>query len=237
MEELAHQYAKNATLTTLWAAIATAIVIIGVLAKLFKDWKELVQALQRAAKGVGMLWKWIMRSAIWRRDLEKRLDRMEAKQEIIKAEVTYNGGGSTKDAVRRVENHVTELSDNVKETALILSTIAARLHISELHNNRMTFRIDEEGACIEINEIFLRKFGYAEKDVLGYGYENLVHEEDVMEMRGKWQRAIEQCSRFKDEQRIFNSNKEMFDCCVQAFPICQGDKLIEFVGFIEILKK
>ena len=196
--------------------------IVGLLAKLFTDWKEVVAAVKRAAKGVGMVWKWIMGSAIRRKEVSDKLD-------YIVHELKFNGGGSTKDAVKRIEHYL-------EQVAVLVDTCNRRMDISELANERMTFRVDAHGECTEVNEVFLKKFGYLEGDVLGFAFEQIVHNDDVPEMRIKWERAISSKGRYYDEQRIFKSNSEAVKCCVRAFPVLLRGELIEFIGYIEIDK-
>lgn len=219
------------------AAVGWAIVAIAALAKFFKDWKEVVQGVQRALKGVGVVWKWVMRSAIWRKDIEAQVTQIKSTVDVIKGEVTYNGGGSTKDAVKRVELQVGSLAVAIEQLLVRHDTVLARLQISALATGRVEFTMDKNGAWVAVNEVFVRQFGWDRQNVKGYAYENIIHEDDINEMRDKIKRAIAQCSRFMDEVRIKDSRGEYHKCCMQGIAICKGDELVEFAGFIEYLNK
>ncbi len=62
-------------------------------------------------------------------------ERLEAKLEPIRAELSFNGGTTTKDAVARVETAVARLeaNDKVKLTRLDSIDAAVALHIDKFH--------------------------------------------------------------------------------------------------------
>jgi PAS domain S-box-containing protein len=66
----------------------------------------------------------------------------------------------------------------------------------------MLFKIAPDGKCFFINEAFLKHFGWHESDVLDFGFEDLVHDDDRPEIRLKWQKAIDTQANFKDTQVI-----------------------------------
>jgi PAS domain S-box-containing protein len=113
---------------------------------------------------------------------------------------------------------------------------AIRMDINDMCSDRMCFRMDKVGACISINDAFLKFFGYSEHDIMDYSFENVIHEEDVPEMRLKWARAIEKKSRFSDEQRIVDVNGGVHHCLVRAYPIMDGENLMEFTGTIDLMQ-
>ncbi len=221
--------ANDLTIAQLLAALGWVVAAILGISKLWKaffgnePWKDI-------KKGFPLISKYIWRDAIFRKDMMNKVDEMFKIICKVQAEVNYNGGNSTKDMVRKT-------STLLETVTLLIETCNKRMDIADLANERMTFRIDTDGACTEINEVFLKKFGYSEDDVKGFAFEQIVVEDDVKEMRVKWQRAITQKGRFYDEQRIYDSGGIVHECCVRGFPVEINGKLIEFTGYIEFLNK
>lgn len=142
----------------------------------------------------------------------------------IRAQVETNGGTSLKDSVIRIEKR--------------LSLYIAKQEIYEDASERMLFESDNTGAVIFINDAFLKHFGYTDSDILGFGYEGVVHPGDRKEMREGWEYAIERGSKFTDEQRILNTRTGKYErCCVRAYPISEDGKLSQFAGTIDIINE
>ncbi len=175
-----------------------------------------------------LLWKWIMRSSIHRREMDFKMNTLLGSVAEIKHQVTFNGGSSLKDIVA---SHTSMLSE--MNTKLTFNQL--RLDVNDMCSDRMTFKVDKHGACTFINDAFLKCFDYSEKDVLGFAFENLVHDEDVKEMRDKWARCIEKKTKFIDEQRIFTKDAKALNCLVRAIPLIEGDELHGFYGTIDII--
>jgi PAS domain S-box-containing protein len=175
-------------------------------------------------KGAPMVWKWIMRSSIHRKEMDNKLDILIQDMKHVKVQVEYNGGSSMKDAVRRIEQKV---DYNVM-----------RMNIMDMCSDRMTFKMDKNGSCTFINDSFLKCFGYAENDILEFSFENIIHEDDVPGIRLKWQRAIDKKSRFYDEQRIYDVHGTEFKVIVRAYPVIEDNgNLKEFYGTIDIINE
>lgn len=214
------QLAKDATIAQLWAALSTAALIVVVMAKHFKDFLEALPSLVKAWKYFQKKW---FADAIFRKDVMTKLDNMNIQVLQVKKEVQYNGGSIT-------------LSDAVKRLEKLVLHNQGRRDITDLCSDRMIFRMNDEGACVFINDAFLKTFGCTESEILDFAFENLVHDDDVAEMRLKWQKAITTKTAFKDEQRIIDCNNVFHKCRVVAHPIVVDGRLIEFSGIIDLLK-
>lgn len=173
-------------------------------------------------KGAPLWWKALMKFFTRSKEVDAKLDLLIEEIREVKKQVEYNGGSSMKDAVRRIEQK--------QEYGIQLQEINDRC------SEQMKFYMDSTGGCVFINDAFLRCFKWTEADVLGYCFEMLVLEEDVEEMRVKWNMAISRKSKFYDEQQIRDSSGAYHKCCVKASPVMVGKELIKFVGTIEFIK-
>lgn len=228
---------KELTISQIWAAVSTVLLALLLFSKFFKDVLGIEAFGKKIYKGAPLVWKYIMRRAIFRKDMELKMDRMGKAVEEMNKQMQYNGGTSLMDAVRRIENMQAGQNLQLQDLARNLSYTVARMDINELCSERMCFRVNNEGACISINDAFLKQFGYIESDITGFSFENTIHEDDLPEARQKWQRAIDKCSRFYDEQRVYDKKGELYSVIVRAYPIVHDGKLKEFVGTIDITSK
>ena len=218
----------NLTLTQVWLSVAAFIGAVLLIGKFFKDVFGIEAFGKRIYKGEPLIWKWMMSSSIYRAETQKQLREILDEQKRIRAQVEFNGGTSIKDAVQRIEERQIIMQSEVKQ-------MATRMDINDMCSERMRFKMDDSGACTFINDAFLKCFGYTEKDVLEFSFENLVHDADVPEMREKWTRAIEKKGRFYDEQRIIHINGEIYNCVVRAYPIIDNGILKGYEGTIDII--
>lgn len=161
--------------------------------------------------------------------LLKRIANLEVTMLDVKREVSYNGGSSMKDAVKHLQN---EGAENKQ----MLAEILLRMNAADEWDNRMIFRTDKLGQWTMINRAFLRQFGWIEQDVEGWNWENIIEQQDLANVREKWERAIENKSSFRDEVYILTADNNAKLCLVQASPICTDKELKGFYGTIEIIK-
>lgn len=197
--------------------------------KFFKDVFGIEALGKKIYKGAPLIWKWFMQSSIFRKDVNDRLDLIMMKMGKIEEQVHTNGGGSMKDSLVRIENDITEMKGQVKENA-------SKNDARDMCSERWLFRLGKDGSCTFINDAFLKYFGYPESSVLGWEFENIVHDDDVLEMRNKWNMAIERKSKFYDEQRIMDIDGKVHDCVVKGYPICRDKELVEFYGTIDLIE-
>lgn len=228
---------KQLTIAQISAALGWAIIFLYGLVKCVKDFREVKESILYCFTYIKTVWLWTVKKMMWRKQFSELLvgqrillEKISKEQETIKKELAYNGGSSTKDAVRRIENTLAIVQD-------VLSENKALRKAQELCSAQMVFRMDENGACIFISDAFLKFFACQLSDVREFGYENMVHEEDVMEMRSKWNKAINTKTSFKDEQRIRHSGSGKYhSVSIQAHPVIIADQLKYFYGTIEIMQ-
>lgn len=208
--------------------VLAAIAIVLLIQKFLKEIFGINMIGQKIYKGAPLIWKWIMRTAIERREIHNKLD-------MIMAEVTYNSGSSLKDTVRRIETSVNGHTTLMKYLQKEVDFNSLRLDISDIGNDRMTFRFDGEGRCKFINEAFLKTFGYTERDMLGFNWESIIDDDDLEDVRDKWKRAIQTKSRYFNEQKMWNIKREQKLVRVIGYPIIEEGVLAEFYGTLDIL--
>lgn len=196
--------------------------LVAVLVAFTKTWKAIFgsEFSTDVKKGFPMFMKWVFKDATWKTEMMNELRQ-------IKNEVAYNGGAVTLSmAFKQLE------ADNRQLKRMVQHNKALR-DITDLCSDKMIFRMNHEGACTFINDSFLKFFGWVESDVLDYAFEDVVHPEDVPDMRLKWQKAISTKKPFKDDQRIRDVNGVYHDCIVRAHPVVLDMELAEFSGTID----
>ena len=155
--------------------------------------------------------------------------------DIVKSEVTLNGGGSIKDAVNRLViqderrfKMLTVIQDNVR-----LNTL--RLDISDEADKRMTFRLSPKGDLVEVSPVFLRFFGYAESDLLGSDWDFCIGRRSLLDVRDKWARAIDKKQHYRNDQFIVDSDGGEHYCRVEGYPMIEDGELQYFHGTVVAL--
>jgi len=180
-------------------------------------------------KGAPLVWKWVMRAAIFRASITQKIDK-------ILEELNYNGGGSTKDMVKLlVENdkHKTAILTNV---ASQIKVMEHRMDIDDITSSQMLFRCDSVSSCTFVNDAFLRAFGYTWRDMEGFNWESVIHEDDIDEVRERWGRSIATKSRYVGVQNIVCADKEIKTVTVTGYPIIENGCLKGFKGTIDFVK-
>lgn len=157
--------------------------------------------------------------------IEKVLALVEALSEdsaTIKKEVTYNGGSSLKDAVRKNQ-------ETLDETV-------SRLDISDISNDRMIFKINKKGECTFINNAFLDYFGHPENALLGRGWHFCFHPDERDNVLKMWEYALKYHSRYRLVQRIIDKYGNYHTALVQGIPLGNEDYFKGFLGTIDLIK-
>jgi PAS domain S-box-containing protein len=175
--------------------------------------------------------------ALWKRIMVARTFRLEMRAEVkeIRDELKYNGGSSTKDMIKM-------LIDNDSKKTQILERLESGMNdmrliqkINDITSDQMKFSMDHQGSCTFINEAFLKMFGYTWRDLEGFNWESVIHDDDIEEVQARWKSAIQKRSRYTGEQRIVCANGECKYVRVTGYPIVENGELKGFYGTVEII--
>lgn len=165
----------------------------------------------------------------------KILVHVEKSITTIKNEVTLNGGKSMKDAVIRLVKHDAEKWEMMQEIREHMRLTSLRLDIADEADKRMTFRLDGKGDCVQISAMFLRFFGYTEKDMLGSDWEFCIAKQSMDEVQKKWKRSIARREHYRNDQFIIDSDGKEHYCRVEGHPMVVDDELLYFHGTVIVL--
>jgi len=157
--------------------------------------------------------------------------------EFVRKELTVNSGESVKD-------RIVSLNENLTQTGLILSSLVSssaiinlRLDIADEADNRMSFLLDENLSCTKISDNFLRRFGYAPRDVIGLDWDFCYPKRNLRQIRAAWREARTKKSQFRETHIIVDSDGREHRCLVRGFPLVESGELNGFYGTIEILEE
>lgn len=148
------------------------------------------------------------------------VDRMEGEIQQIKrrvdAELGPNGGGSMKDQVAGMKDQV----------AVIASRQIAVFEAGE----RPAFQADASGRFKSVNRAFEKLSGYPARDVLGKGWINLIHQDDVEAFMAAWEHAIRDGRILRRECVMVTAAGDSITICIDAIPVKSGDRVLEWQG-------
>jgi len=152
-----------------------------------------IEITSKTGSGLWSLWTKVIKPAITRNKKQKEEVYLMIKQ--IKSELTFNGGGSIKDAVWDVRNGMAELNKR-------LDSIQQDQHVA-LNLQGLAFWIsNEKGECVFASTNLCKLVGRTESEILGNNWIAWVIPEDKERVFEAWQFSIENKSPF-DERYTF----------------------------------
>jgi PAS domain S-box-containing protein len=105
-----------------------------------------------------------------------RLDAIEAQLAAVVAEIKPNGGGSIKDAIKRIE---VKLSRAKSMQRLMLEA-----------SDTAHYETDDRGGNVWANEACARMLGVQVADFAGAGWRNCIHQDDRQMVGREWAEAV-----------------------------------------------
>lgn len=158
-----------------------------------------------------------------------------AKIENIEKEFRCNGGESLKDKVVRLVRHNEEQWHILDEVLEFVGVTSLRLDIADEARKCMTFRLGPCGECTAISPMFLRFFGYTDKDILGSDWEFCIAKQSIADVQDRWRKAYTKKTHYRNDQFIVDSDGKEHYCRVQGYPMCKDNDLQGFYGTVEVL--
>lgn len=154
----------------------------------------------------------------------------------IKKEVTFNGGGSIKDAVFKLTGSDERKWKILNELRDCANLNSLRLDIADESDKRMSFKMDDGKRCTFISESFLRFFGFTERDMMGLDWDFCISPKCVRQVHKAWRTAYERRAPYRFDQIIVDSDGEEHRCLVRGFPLLSASgELTGYYGTVEIL--
>lgn len=146
------------------------------------------------------------------RTVERIDGEVTAIKERVEAELTANGGGSIKDQVNTISARQAAMFDSMKRAA---------------------FQTDAIGNFISVNRAFEHLTGYPARDLLGKGWVNLLHHEDVDCFMEAWEHTIRDGRILRRPCTIVTATGIEMRVHVDAVPVRRGAVVIEWQGSFE----
>jgi len=143
--------------------------------------------------GVSKLSSWF-----YTKRVKPRLEQLDRVDKIV-YEVTYNGGGSLKDAVRDISKKrdadrdlLLEIRSDIHE---IKNRNANRIYI----DSQPIFECDENGNCFRVNRKWCELTGYSHDEATGNGWMGLIAtQQNAERICDKWERAVHSFEKFDE---------------------------------------
>jgi len=199
---------------------------------LFK-YREFIEFLCRAVKFLYAPIKWIIALAKMPFRLNEEAiaarERMDAVEKTInelskfvKKELTYNGGSSTLDAIRRIENRIIEQEHS--NNALLLE--------SEFG----IFRCSLDGQNKWVNRTYARFLGCGTNELLGFGWKRFIKTQELHRYASVWKDAFEDKCEFEDIVEFTDVDHNVVRFKITTCPIVDDKgKILSYVGIVVAL--
>lgn len=177
----------------------------------------------------GLWWsffKWLLPLL---RDIHKSFKQLDS----IASEFKANGGFTLKDAMNRLENNVQKVrEDAIKMEARQWAVIATL--------RDPIFEANSEGQCVRANPSFLTLTERTMEEIVGNGWENIIHPDDRVRAWGEWTDAIDRQRTFESSYRVRSTSGVIYQVmCIALpfFPIDDHNTPIGYIGRFEYVKK
>lgn len=129
----------------------------------------------------------------------------------VEAELGPNGGGSMKDQV---------------------TVIAARQAAIFDSMSRPAFQADATGRFVSVNRAFEMMTGFPSRDLMGMGWVNLIHQDQVEGFMLAWEHTIRDGRQLRREVVIVKATGDELMVCIDAVPVRAGARVLEWQGTI-----
>lgn len=195
------------------------------------DWTQIVIFLL-AAVGTALSVRYRAKIAAWRvlwRDVLdglRQIPDMKADLKGIRFYVAPNGGGSLMDAVARTELSVCELKEQVE---LVVQTMWVE-HDSDDAIGR--FHCNEAGENTYVNQVYARWLGVGKNELLGWGFLNFIHPDDVDRVRKYWDLCRAERRQYRIRHKLKAADDDVIDVEVMATPIPEQGAAKRWIGSI-----
>lgn len=190
----------NPTVITQWVQLCIALSTAGVGIYVFyrRRLKKRVDAVRKFLRGLPKTCA----------DVQTLMDHMKD----VRHELHPNGGSSLRDSIDRIERKLTR-NERLQECLMGFASFAI-------------YMADAHGACTFVNRTLVRWTGVPSEDLLGEGWINVVHPEDVDQVQYDWESAVDDGRAFDSRFRITGANEEVVHIHSRAYPIGPGQGFI-----------
>lgn len=172
------------------------------------------------------VWKKLIKPRIELKKEEKRRDEeLLTKINKIYEEVTPNGGGSIKDAIKRLEAK----SAIIEEKINLMKSVQNAFRED---GDAGIFQCDQEGRNFYVNRTYAKWLGVSKTDLMGFGWKNYLSsfsERDDYDL--EWKEGFKEGREVKFPIAYKNHLGERVFCDVHAYPILDSDKnVVNYLG-------
>lgn len=141
-------------------------------------------------------------------------------REMVKRELTANGGSSMKDALIQT-----------RDMAAIAS---ARANALSNHSKFCMYECDPHGRCTFANAALCELFGLDSGAMLDHGWLSAIVDEERAAAADAWTKAVKENTPYSWTYHIRNQRtKEVILCSTSAQPVNAGGKIIAFTGSVK----
>jgi PAS domain S-box-containing protein len=167
---------------------------------------------------------------LWRLVRAELRAAIRAETEPILKEVTPNGGGSLKDAVKRTESKVDSMGVDVAHAISLASTNGARLSAVVANLQAAYYEMDADGNVTSVNDAYLELFGLSHAEALaGEAWRKFVDDDDLEAIDRSGARAMEAHTEWYSTFTVCRDGVEV-PVTARAKPVFDRDTFIGFSG-------
>lgn len=161
-----------------------------------------------------------------------QMEKISEVTDIVLAEFRPNGGNSMKDSITRIETNLQGVRNDAMRMEARQWAIVASLPDP-------VFETNPEGECIRVNSAYMHLTGRSMQDVLGNGWEIVIHHEDRARVWQEWHDAVQRLRAFDSHYRIVDTDGEIFSvrCIAQPYKNPADGTVLGYLGRVTEIKQ
>lgn len=182
---------------------------------------------------LGLWWgfaKWLLPLL---RDIHKSFTQLD----VIASEFRTNGGSSLRDVANRLEAGLKTVSQDIKDVREDALKMEARQWAIIATLKDPIFESNPDGLCVRANPSYLSLVERTMEDVVGNGWENILHPDDRVRVWSEWQDAIERQRTFESSYKIRSASGVIYQVLCVAIPYFSSEDTSNPIGYIGRFEK
>lgn len=164
---------------------------------------------------------------------------MQKSIDEIVQQIRPNGGQSMADVLNRNHKKTEENSSMIGEIINAIDRLTAyQWSFAETLTEKPVWEADVAGRIIRVNLAYSRFVERTVAELVGHGWENVIHPMDRARVFAEWTDAVNRKRNFETSFRVNNRNGDVYDVTAVALPVfTTNQQLVSFVGRFDQIEK
>lgn len=205
---------------------------LSAIATYFDDIAKIVGAILLVGGAVWSIWKFVMPMLKSVRRSFVQMEKIADIGDVILAEFRPNGGNSMKDSINRIENNLQGVRNDAMKMEARQWAIVASLPDP-------VFETNSTGEYVRVNMAYQYLTGRPAQDLMGNGWEIVIHPEDRSRVWQEWHDAVTRVRAFESAYRLVDFDGTIYSvrCLAHPYKNPQDETVLGYLGRLVNVKE